>query len=129
MVREIPQKMEFKQINMDNISFLTWTTVNTSLLVLYAGFILLWYRTGVLQLKLRDISGLLVLVGLVYYCMSYELDLQSTCLLLIGMTISYIKLSPVTLSVDKKAVLITGNVNFIMLNYYIYQNKASSVYQ
>lgn len=129
MVREIPQKMEFKQINMDNISFLMWTTVNTSLLVLYAGFILLWYRTGVLQLKLRDISGLLVLVGLVYYCMSYELDLQSTCLLLIGMTISYIKLSPVTLSVDKKAVLITGNVNFIMLNYYIYQNKASSVYQ
>jgi hypothetical protein len=52
-----------------------------------------------------------LLVGLVYYCTSYELDLQGTCLLLIGMTISYIKLSPVTLSVDKKAVLITGNVN------------------
>lgn len=115
MVREIPQKMEFKQINMDNISLLSWTTVNTSLLVLYAGFILLWYRTGTKQLKFRDINGLLLLVGLVYYCMSYELDLQGTCLLLIGMTISYIKLSPVTLSVDKKAVLITGNVNFIML--------------
>ncbi|XP_052060361.1 estradiol 17-beta-dehydrogenase 2-like [Mytilus californianus] len=108
MVREIQQRVELKPISMDMMINLSWATTSISIYILYATVLLHWYKSHMIQLRLKDINGLLVLAGLTLCLVKYGLELQGSLVLLLGIVVSYFQLSPVILPINNKAILITG---------------------